>query len=209
MKCKLLANQKLWAEAAKSILMEMPDVFFMRCLIIVQLRIGTAGNVICISYTCICHLLLILLMSYSVEWRHQWPWYCNIASPHVRSWTGSITAFACSKSALSVVVYPRVSLLAGNDRCQAISTSCQGIRGLITSSSVKEVSKCLLFLRVKNIRMRFGRKCMQSRVCETNCEESTWQPNRKLKLPCASVCYSTNCACFRTGVVAFFVHVTE
>lgn len=43
--------------------METPDGLFMRCWIIVHLRKGTVGNVVCISYTCICHLLLILLMN--------------------------------------------------------------------------------------------------------------------------------------------------
>jgi hypothetical protein len=98
----------------------------------------------------------------------------------------SLRSFASSNSARSMVVYPRLLWLAGNDRCRAISTSCQGIRSFITSSSVKEVSKCLIFLRVTNIRMRFGRKCMHSRVCETTCEVSTRQPNRKLKL-CVAV----------------------
>lgn len=67
----------------------------------------------------------------------------------MRSWTGSITAFASSNFARSMVVYPRLSWLAENDRCRAVSTSCQGIPTFITSSSIKEVSKCLIFLRVK------------------------------------------------------------
>ena len=169
-----------------------------------------ARELLVIMYFVYLHLSFVAYFAderYSVEWRHQWPWYCNIASPHVRSWTGSITAFASSNSARIMIVYPRLSWLAGNDRCRAISASCQGIRSFITSSSVREVSKCLVFLRMKNIRMRFGRKCMQSRVFETTCEVATWQPERKLKLHCVSVCYSTNRACFRTGVVAFSVSV--
>jgi hypothetical protein len=64
MKCKLLANQKLLVEAAKSDLVVMPDGgFFMRCCIFVQLRKGTVDNVIHMSYSCICHLVLSVLIN--------------------------------------------------------------------------------------------------------------------------------------------------